>query len=153
MRRLSHGGGGGVTLERGFLLANALALPGWIALLLAPLNRTAMLRTARAVGLLLAAGYLIGFVASLGSAKGLADDYSLSGIAGFFADPRLALVGWVHYLAFDLWVGAWEVEVAGREGMPALLILPALALTFLLGPIGLLVFLTVRVLYRRRRLA
>ena len=133
-----------MTLDQWFQLANVLALPGWIALLLAPLRRGTALAIARAIGVLLAAGYLVGFLASLGSGNGLAGDYTLRGIAGFFADPRLALIGWIHYLAFDLWVGAWEVEAAERAGMPHLLVVPALVLTFLLGPIGLLLFLLLR---------
>lgn len=88
--------------------------------------------------------YLVLFFGSLGDARGLADDYSLRGIAGFFATPMLALVGWVHYLAFDLWVGAWEVEAAAAADLPHLVIVPALLLTFLLGPIGLATFLALR---------
>ena len=112
-----------------------------------------ILAIARAIGVLLALGYLVGFLASLGSGNGLAGDYTLHGIAGFFADPRLALVGWIHYLAFDLWVGAWEVEAAERAGMPHLLVIPPLLLTFLLGPIGLLLFLLLRTMNHRRNRA
>ena len=134
-----------MTAQGWFALANVLALPGWLALLLlAPWRPTLAVAAARVVGALLALGYLVGFVAAIGAAKGLAGDYSLAGIAGFFADPRLALVGWVHYLAFDLWVGAWEVEAARRAGMRHALVVPALLLTFLLGPIGLLAFLALR---------
>jgi hypothetical protein len=137
--------------QRWFELANVLALPGWGALLfLAPVRREAAVRIARVVGALLALGYLIGFVAAASSAKGFATDYSLAGIASSFGEPSLALVAWVHYLAFDLWVGAWEVEAAGRAGMRHLFVVPALVLTFLLGPIGLLTFLVLRATTARR---
>ena len=62
--------------------------------------------------------------------------FSLAGLA--------AMAGWLHYLAFDLFVGAWEVREARRVGLPHWVILPALALTFLFGPLGLLVFLALR---------
>ena len=58
------------------------------------------------------------------------------------------LVGWVHYLAFDLWVGAWETEEAERRGMPHAALVPCLALTFLAGPVGLLLFLVLRIKWR-----
>ncbi len=136
--------------QRWFELANVLALPGWAALVfLAPVRRAAAVRVARVVGASLALGYLVGFVAAISSAKGFAADYSLAGISASFADPRLALVAWVHYLAFDLWVGAWEVEAAGRAGMRHAFVVPALLLTFLLGPIGLLTFLALRALTAR----
>lgn len=133
-----------MTIERWFVLANALALPGWFALLLAPLHRAAMRRIARAVGVLLAVGYLTVFVFVIGAVDPPTPGDGIAAITRFFADPRLALLGWVHYLAFDLWVGAWEVDVAGRERVPHVLVVPALVLTFLLGPIGLLAFLAVR---------
>ena len=137
--------------QRWFELANALALPGWAALLfLAPVRRAAAVRIARAVGALLALGYLVGFVAAASSSDAFAADYSLAGIASSFGDPRLALVAWVHYLAFDLWVGAWEVEAAGKAGMRHVFVVPALILTFLLGPIGLVTFLALRATTGRR---
>ena len=54
------------------------------------------------------------------------------------------LIGWVHYLAFDLWIGSWEAEEAHRVGMSHLMLLPCLAFTFLAGPFGLLMFLGLR---------
>ena len=53
-------------------------------------------------------------------------------------------MGWVHYLAFDLWVGAWAVEDAGKRGVPHQAVLPVLALILMAGPLGLLVYLLVR---------
>ena len=50
----------------------------------------------------------------------------------------------MHYLAFDLLVGAWEVRTARREGIPHLLGAPRLAPTFLFGPAGFLLFLGLR---------
>jgi hypothetical protein len=61
-----------------------------------------------------------------------------------FDNPQIALAGWVHYLAFDLFIGGWEVRTAQREGIPHLAVLPCLVLTFLFGPVGLLLFLGLR---------
>lgn len=132
-----------------FRLANLAALIGWLPLLLAPLNRPMMVAVARVFGTLLALTYLALFVTGLDGLQDLAENYSAGGIAAAFSDPRAALVGWVHYLAFDLWVGSWEVEEAGRTGMPHWVLVPCLFLTFMAGPIGLLLFLTVRQARRR----
>jgi hypothetical protein len=78
----------------------------------------------------------------------LATNYSLDGVGMFFADPALRLLGWVHYLAFDLWVGTWEAEEANRIGLPHGILLLSLVLTFLLGPVGLLTFIVFRALRR-----
>lgn len=61
-----------------------------------------------------------------------------------FTQPEIALAGWVHYLAFDLLIGAWEVRTARAERIPFLVVIPCLALTFLFGPAGYLAFTALR---------
>lgn len=65
-------------------------------------------------------------------------------MAALFRDPWLLLAGWVHYLAFDLFVGAWEAADARTRGVPHAAVLPCLVLTFLLGLAGFLPYLGVR---------
>jgi len=61
-----------------------------------------------------------------------------------FTKPEIALAGWIHYLAFDLFVGSWEVRTARSERIPILIVLPCLLLTFLFGPAGYLAFTGLR---------
>ena len=61
----------------------------------------------------------------------------------FMSDGGL-LAGWIHYLAFDLFVGIWIAEEADRIGMSRLLQIPILIATFMFGPIGLLIYLASR---------
>ena len=56
----------------------------------------------------------------------------------------MLLAGWIHYLAFDLFIGGWETRDAVRNGIPHLLVIPCLLLTFMLGPIGLLAYFALR---------
>lgn len=137
-------------LDTLFLAANAVALVGWIALVAAPWRRAAMIVVARIAATALAVGYVAIFLTTRRSAPDLTLDYSLPGIAAFFDVPGYLLVGWVHYLAFDLWVGSWEAEEAGRSGLPHAVLLPCLFLTFMLGPVGLLAFLVARAAFARR---
>ncbi len=65
---------------------------------------------------------------------------SLHGVAELFSNPWLLLAGWVHYLAFDLFVGTWEVRDSLERGVPRLLVVPCLLLTFMLGPVGFLTY-------------
>jgi len=60
------------------------------------------------------------------------------------------LAGWVHYLAFDLFIGSWEVRDANRHGIPPWAIIPSLILTFLFGPMGLLLYFLIRIARIRR---
>jgi hypothetical protein len=65
-------------------------------------------------------------------------------VRALFADDSALAAGWLHYLAFDLFVGAWIVRDSTGRGVHPLLILPALPLTFLFGPAGLLLYLAAR---------
>lgn len=75
---------------------------------------------------------------------------SLPGVAALFSNSWLLLAGWVHYLAFDLFVGSWEARDAAAHRIPHLAIVPCLLLTFLFGPAGWLLYLILRLLLRRQ---
>ena len=42
---------------------------------------------------------------------------SLAAVSTLFADPWVLLAGWTHYLAFDLFIGGWEVRDARQRGV------------------------------------
>ena len=69
---------------------------------------------------------------------------SLAQVHALFSNDWLLLAGWVHYLAFDLFVGSWQVRDARKHHFPYLLVLPGLILTFLFGPIGFLLYCAIR---------
>ena len=122
-----------------FQLASTAVLPGWIALAFAPLARARLVLAARVVAVVLAGLYMSLLVAGLageGPPPGAGFD-TLNGVRLLLSSPQALLAGWVHYLAFDLWVGSWEAEDAA---LPHWLLLPCLVLTFLAGPTGLLLY-------------
>lgn len=137
-----------MSLETIFSAANGLALLGWLLLAVAPRWRfTERVVLSGAATLLLSGLYLGLCVVYLGAAEG--GFGSLAEVVKLFSQPPIVLLGWVHYLAFDLFVGAWELRDARARGVPHLALLPCLALTFMLGPIGLLLYFGVRVLLGR----
>lgn len=133
-----------------FALANPVALLGWALLILAP--RWALTRRLVLSGvlpLLLAAAYAL-LIGShyLGAHAGEGGFNSLREVGALFQDPWALLAGWVHYLCFDMGIGIWESHDAQRRGVPHLLLVPALLLTFLFGPVGLLLYSLVRRFYQ-----
>lgn len=126
-----------------FSVCNALALGGWLLLIFFPRwTWTARLVLSGAISLLLAAIYLILIILYFGRAEG--GFGSLAEVSQLFKQPFVLLAGWIHYLAFDLFVGSWETRDAQRLKVPHLLLVPCLVLTFLLGPIGLIAYYVVR---------
>ena len=127
-------------LDAIFSAANGLALLGWLCLLGAHRKRWANWWLAGvAIPSALALLYLALMVSSWGAAQGGFD--SLAGVAMLFGSPPLLLAGWVHYLAFDLFIGAWLARRAVERGMVWWQLAPCLLLTFLFGPVGWLLFM------------
>jgi len=68
---------------------------------------------------------------------------TLAGVSALFANPWLLLAGWLHYLAFDLLVGAWEARDSVERAVPRWLLVPCLFLTLMFGPLGWLAYVVV----------
>ena len=144
-----------------FSLTNLVAVLGWLGLLLLP-RWPAVLSFILYAGVgLLCLAYLVLFVALLG---GLMDpgrvaaaasthfsNYSIEGIRSLFMSDGGIVVGWTHYLAFDLFVGVWIARDADAKGFGRWTQAPFLIATFLAGPIGLFAWLVVRERRARRR--
>jgi hypothetical protein len=129
-------------LEQIFSVCSALAVVGWILLVALPRHRIAHLVASVAIPLAIALVYMVLIAQHFGTADG--GFGSLADVTRLFANPALLLAGWVHYLAFDLFIGAWEVRDAQRHRVAHAFVIPCLVLTFMLGPIGLLAYLALR---------
>lgn len=138
-----------MTLEQIYSACSLIAIAGWICLLVSPLARPRLILSARLCALALCVTYLTQMFTITEPTGG--DFTTLAGVTRLFSAPGNVMLGWTHYLAFDLFIGSWEIEDAGREGLPHWAMVPILFLTFMLGPIGLLVYFIVRSLNRSRR--
>ena len=139
-----------MTPESLFSAFSTFVLLGWVALLVAPLRRSLAVTVARWVAVILCGGYFAMLVAGMagpGPPPGASFD-SLAGVRLLLSTPEALLAGWVHYLAFDLFVGAWQVEDAPAANVPHWLVLPCLGLTFVAGPVGLLLYFGIKAVRR-----
>lgn len=132
-------------LETIFSICGVLAMVGWLGLALLPGQRWVVELVARLVipgviGLV----YIVLMLGNMDATPADGGFGSLAEVKSLFTVDALLLGGWVHYLAFDLFVGSWEVSDARKHGVPHLLVVPCLFLTFMAGPAGLVVYLLVR---------
>ena len=126
-----------------FTFVHVIAFAGWAVLLLGPRGqRTAAIILYFGVGLLCLA-YAAMFATELRAIVG-GDFLSIEGIRSLFASDAGIVIGWTHYLAFDLFIGQWIAKDADNKGFSRIAQGPILLLTLLAGPIGLLVWLIVR---------
>lgn len=128
-----------------FDLANLLALIGWAILALAIVVKRPLWRDTIAGALwpvLLSVVYVAALAVGLPTAEG--GFSSLAEVRRLFANDWALLAGWVHYLAFDLLIGARIAAETERAGLSRLLLVPILPLTFLFGPAGFFLFIVLR---------
>jgi hypothetical protein len=133
-----------MTPETIFLICNNGVLPAWLLLAVAP-SWSGTQRIVHQIWIpcLLGAVYLAVFVTGPAAPDG-GGMTSLDGVMKLFSSPQFTLVGWVHYLVFDLFIGAWEVRDARRRSIHHGFVVPCLFLTLMAGPVGLLAYLVVR---------
>jgi hypothetical protein len=135
-----------------FLFVNLLPLPFWFLMIVLPHWRGTqrVMRSRLAVVPLLAAYAVLvipqlpGFVSLILRGEAL----KLTELAAFLGRPDVTLVAWIHFLAFDLFVGRWAYRDSRERLISAWLMAPVLLLTLLLGPLGLLTYLLVRTQYK-----
>jgi hypothetical protein len=132
-----------MTPDQLFQLCNSIAPLAWLFLLFFPKWKwTKIIVLQGIIPLLLGIVYLALIVLFFGEGDG--NFNSLDGVTKLFTNPWTITAGWIHYLAFDLFVGSWEVSNAQKLGIKHYLIIPALLLTFLFGPIGLIIYYLIR---------
>lgn len=132
-----------MSFEQLFSSASALAMLGWMILILLP-RRWTWLNWIPAYIIPVVLSFLYSYLAAryFFSAEGGFD--SLANVQKLFTYPAVALAGWVHYLAFDLFIGGWIAKRADEINLSRLIQAPILLATFMFGPFGLLVFIITR---------
>lgn len=137
-----------------FQLCGSLAMLGWLCLLSTPLwPRAVRERLPRLIGAItipaIIAAVYTGIIVThwAGHPGGF---NSLDAVMQLFTSRWLVTAGWVHYLAFDLFIGGWELADSRERKIPHLLMIPILLLTFFFGPIGLLIYLLLRIVFSKQ---
>lgn len=132
-----------------FTITNIFAIAMWLILLFAPRGEPVMTGLFYGGAGLLAASYavimiplMLGLIDS--GADGNMDFSSLAGVQQSLSSPSGATIGWIHYLSFDLFVGIWVARNADKYGFVRWVQIPVLLFVFLLGPLGLVLYLMLR---------
>lgn len=139
-----------MSLDQLYQYANMAVLLPWLMMILAPNWKwTKFLISNYIFPVIIAILYLIGMVSCFGIAE--ANFSTLEGISALFNIKEFALVGWLHYLAFDLFVGSWEYQDAVKRGIPHWALVISLIFTLMAGPIGLLIYLGFRQIWGKAK--
>lgn len=141
-----------MSTETLFSLCSAIAMAGWAGLVFLPrLTFTRDFLAPVLAPLLIGVIYAALMLIYIDRAPAEGGFGSLDEIAALFSVRELLLAGWIHYLAFDLFVGAWVVKDAQQQEIHHLLVVPVLALTLMAGPAGLLAYWILRLVVGQLR--
>ena len=134
--------------NRAFSAGGALAMLSWLALsasLFTPDPARSAIWTATTIAVPAILGVAYAILLTRGIRDGTGGGFgSIAAVRRLFSSDAALAAGWIHYLAFDLFVGTWIAREGLAADLPPLLILPCLFATFMVGPVGLVLFLVLR---------
>lgn len=133
-----------MNLETIFSIVNALVLPQWLLMIFAPYWKwTQKLVDSYLIPVLLAVTYAFYIITNLSSLDFMSFS-TLAGIKQLFSEEQGVLVGWIHYLCFDLVAGTWIYKDSLSKGINRIAVGICLLFCFMLGPIGFLLYWLLR---------
>lgn len=136
-----------MTYELAYSMINLSVMPAWLLLIAFPkAGITRTLVHSAIYPLIFGVFYATCLCLSLFFGVGAdgANFNSLAGVSALFQHPNGVLIGWSHYLVFDLFVGAWIGRDAQRRGVSHWLAAPSMLFAFIFGPVGLLLYVLSR---------
>jgi len=130
-----------ISAEHIFTIVNTLILPAWLMLMFAPQWKwTRKIVLSGCYPLVFAMIYLLLITFNFDPSN--FNFNSLENVKHVFTNDYFLLAGWVHYLAFDLLIGSWIIMDSKEQKINSKILIPILAFTFYLGPIGYLFYRT-----------
>jgi len=143
------------TIEMSFLWLNLGVLPFWFMLIVFPNSKIsrALITSIFPIFILsLAYAYFI-YIAYINSYDFLQNFklyLGLSEILNLFEDQSFLILFWTHFLAMNLFCGGWIVKDSQLFNVNKFLVSLPLLITYFIGPIGLIMYWTIRIFYAKR---
>jgi Domain of unknown function (DUF4281) len=136
-----------MNIEIIFSIFNALILPQWLLMIVAPKWKwTLLLVNSYLIPLALAVAYAFLVLPNLFGGGQMPDFSTLEGIKNLFkmGNDEVVVGGWFHYLAFDLLVGSWILNDSQKHKINQIATSVCLFFTFMAGPVGFLIYQVIK---------
>jgi Domain of unknown function (DUF4281) len=136
-----------------FQICSTIAVIGWLLLMIAAPFVRAIDKLLIGVAITMLCIVYAWLIAQSFDPSGIKNFGSLDGVMVLFQNKTLVTAGWVHYLAFDLMTGIWIKKNSEKFGINHWIIVPCLLFTFMLGPVGLLLYMLLRAIKAKQYFA
>ncbi len=134
-----------------FSIANITAFFMWILMIVLPKwKATRFLIDYKVIPIILSLVYAFYIIQSILTGPSM-DFGSLQAVMHLFTVEQAVLAGWLHYLVFDMLVGMWMLDKNKSLKIHQAIMAPCLIGTFMMGPVGFLLFMAVRALKKQKK--
>lgn len=143
------------TIEILYYWVNFGVLPFWLILIFFPQSNLCRYFVTSIFPILLLSGAYIFMLykSYLSSYEFLAnfDLYlSISNLSNLFSNETFLMLFWIHFVSINLFIGGWIVKDSQKFGINKIILFLPLLITYLIGPLGILVYWIVRIFYAKR---
>jgi len=143
------------TIEMIYLWLNLGVLPFWFVLIFFPYSKICKIFTTSIFPILilsLAYCYVIYIIFQNGYdfLNNFKLYLSLDELLNLFSDSSFLILFWIHFLAINLFCGAWIVKDYQKFGISKILMFLPLLITYLIGPLGIIIYWLIRIFYAKR---
>ena len=143
------------TIENIFLWLNISVLPFWIVLIFFPGSKICKILTVSIFPL-----FIFSLIYSYLIYDFFNKDYNFLGnfslylgldnLLNLLSNTSFTILFWIHFLAINLFCGAWVVNDSEKYFIPKFLIFFPLIFIYFIGPLGLFMYWIIKIFYTKR---
>ena len=75
---------------------------------------------------------------------------SISNLSNLFSNETFLMLFWIHFVSINLFTGGWIVKDSQNFGINKIILFLPLLITYLIGPLCILVYWIIRIFYAKR---
>ena len=143
------------TIEILYYWVNFGVLPFWLILIFFPQSNLCRYFVTSIFPILLLSGaYIFMLYKSYLSSYEFLTNFdlylSISNLSNLFSNETFLMLFWIHFVSINLFTGGWIVKDSQKFGINKITLFLPLLITYLIGPLGILVYWIVRIFYAKR---
>ena len=143
------------TIETLYMWINIGVLPFWFILIFFPQSHICRFFVTSVLPIFLLSGaYLFVIYKSLLIGYDFGGNFNLylglNELSRLFEDNLYLMIFWTHFIAINLFIGGWIVKDSQKFSVNKILLAFPLLLTYLIGPVGMLLYWIIRIFYAKR---